>query len=377
MISSPFQYGKIVSGSTFVNRTREKELLMQHFRSGVNTVLISPRRWGKTSLVKEAIRLTPDKNLKFVFIDLFTIRDEREFLTVYAREVMKATMNKREELLHDAREWFKKLLPVLSFGLDPSNEISIKFNWEEAVKYRDEIINLPEVIARQKGLRMVVCVDEFQNIAKFQEHLTIENELRSSWQHHQNVSYCILGSKRHMMLELFNRQERPFYRFGDIILLDKIAVSEWIPFIIERFAGSGKTISGDDAGSIIRLMKNHPYYIQMYCDYVWTLTSDFVTNDILERALDEMIAHSSFIFQEDVENLSITQVNLIKAIISGETQLTSKRVMDRYNLGTPRNVSRNREVLFNKDILDTENDHISLLDPLFENWFRKTYTIIT
>ncbi len=375
MISSPFQYGKVVSGSAFVNRTREKEVLRQHFRSGVNTILISPRRWGKTSLVTEAIRLTTDKDLKFVFIDLFTIRDESEFLTVYAREVMKATMNKREELLQDARVWFKKLLPVLSFGLDPSNEISIKFNWEEAAKHRDEIINLPQVIARQKGIRIAVCVDEFQNIAKFPDHLAVQNELRSSWQRHKNVSYCLLGSKRHMMLEMFNQPERPFYRFGDLILLDKIAVSEWIPFIIDQFAHSAKTISEENARNIIRLMKNHPYYIQMYCDYVWTLTSDRVTEDTLERALEEMIAHSSFIFQEDVENLSITQVNLIKAIISGETQLTSKRVMDRYNLGTPRNVLRNREVLFYKDILDTENDHISLLDPLFEDWFRKTYTI--
>ncbi len=375
MISSPFQYGKIVSGSTFVNRTREKELVRQHFRSGVNTVLISPRRWGKTSLVKEAIRLTPDKGLKFVFIDLFTIWDECEFLTVYAREVMKATMNKREELLKDARKWFKKLLPVLSFGIDPSNEISIRFNWEEAIKHRDEIINLPETIARQKGIRIVVCVDEFQNITKFPDHLTVENELRSSWQHHQKVAYCLLGSKRHMMLELFNQPERPFYRFGDLILLDKIAISEWIPFIIERFAGSGKTITEDDAGNIIRLMKNHPYYIQMYCDYVWTLTADVVTEEILERALEEMIAHSSFVFQGDIENLSITQVNLIKAIISGETQFTSKRVMDRYKLGTPRNVSRNKEVLFSKDILDTGNNTISLLDPLFENWFRNTFKV--
>lgn len=372
---SPFQYGKIVSELAFVNRTREKELLIHHFKSGINTIIISPRRWGKTSLVKESVRLTQDKDIKFVFIDLFSIRDEQEFLTTFAREVMKATMNKREELLKDARGWFKQLLPVLSFGMDPKSEISIKFNWEEAKKHRDEIINLPEIISEKKKIRIVICLDEFQNIARFPENLSIEKELRSCWQHHQNVTYCLLGSKRHMMLELFNQSDRPFYRFGDMILLDKIATVEWIPFIIDRFAESGKSISVEHSNLIIRMMNIHPYYIQMYCDYVWTLTSDLVTAEILDQALEEMIDHTSFLFQEDLESLSITQLNLIKAISAGETQLTAKAVMDGYRLGTPHNVSKNKEVLRYKDIIDTQGNRISFLDPLFEIWLKRLFPI--
>lgn len=370
---SPFQYGKIVSESAFVNRSREKELLIRHFQSGINTILISPRRWGKTSLVKESMRLTPGKDITFVFIDLFSIRDEQEFLTTFAREIMKATMNKREEILKDARDWFKQLLPVLSFGIDPLSDISIKFDWEEAKKYRHEIINLPEVIAEQKKLQIVVCIDEFQNIAKFPDSLSIEKELRACWQHHQHASYCLFGSKRHMMMELFNQSERPFYRFGDMILLEKIATSEWVPFIIDRFSESGKIISGTHAELLVQKMKNHPYYIQMYSDYVWSLTSNQVTTEILELAIEEIVNHISFQFQEDMENLSLTQLNLIKAISAGETQFTAKAVMDKYKLGTPRNVSRNKEVLRNKDILDTTDNKFSFLDPVFEIWFKKIF----
>jgi AAA+ ATPase superfamily predicted ATPase len=370
---SPFQYGKIVSEHTFVNRVREKELLIQHFKCGINTILISPRRWGKTSLVKESIRLTREQGIRFVFIDLFSIRDEQEFLTTFAREVMKATMNKRGELLKEARGWFRQLLPVISFGIDPSSEISIKFNWEEAQKHRDEIINLPEIIAKKKKLRIVVCLDEFQNIARFQENLSIEKELRSCWQHHESVTYCLFGSKRHMMMELFNESERPFYRFGDMILLEKIATAEWMPFITSRFSESGKIISLEQAESIICKMKNHPYYVQMYCDYVWTLSSGPVTEEILETALGEMIGHTSFLFQEDLENLSLTQLNLLKAISAGETQLTSKAVMDKYRLGTPHNVSRNKKVLEFKDIIDNQENKISFLDPLFEIWLKKIF----
>jgi AAA+ ATPase superfamily predicted ATPase len=370
---SPFQYGKIVSERSFVNRTREKELLMHHFQSGINSILISPRRWGKTSLVKESVRLTQEAGIKFVFIDLFSIRDEQEFLTTFAREVMIATMNKREELLKEARNWFKQLLPVMSFGIDPASEISIKFNWEEAIKHRDEIINLPEIIGKKKKIRIVICLDEFQNIARFPESLSLEKELRSCWQHHKSVTYCLFGSKRHMMLELFNQSERPFYRFGDIILLEKIATAEWMPFIIDRFAETGKPISAEQAGSIISKMNNHPYYVQMFCDYVWTLTSRWVTSEIMGLALEEMINHTSFLFQEDLENLSVTQVNLIKAISARETQLTAKAVMDKYKLGTPNNVTRNKQVLQFRDILDAHENQFSFLDPLFEIWLKRVF----
>lgn len=368
---SPFQYGKTVSEGSFVNRTREKELLINHFRSGINSILISPRRWGKTSLVKESIRLTKDKDIRFVFIDLFSVRDEQEFLTIYAREVMKAAMNKREEIMRDARDWFKQLLPVMSFGIDPGSEISIKFNWEEAQKHRDEIINLPEIIAKKNKLKIVICLDEFQNIARFPENRSLENELRSCWQHHQNVTYCLFGSKRHLMLELFNHPERPFYRFGDLILLEKIATPEWVPFILKGFSESGKTISTKHSESMVRSMGNHPYYIQMYCDYVWTLTSSGVTDEIMDLALMEMINHNSFLYQEELENLSITQLNLIKAISGGETQLTSKAVMDGFKLGTPNNVSKNKEVLRFRDIIDIRGTQVSFLDPLFEIWLKK------
>jgi uncharacterized protein len=372
---SPFQYGKIVSEQTFVNRTREKEILGHHFQSGINSILISPRRWGKTSLVKESIRLTSEKNIKFIFIDLFSIRDEQEFLTIFAREVMKASMNKKEELLIEARNWFKNLLPVLSFGIDPLSEISIKFNWEEAKKHRDEIINLPEIIAKEKKINIVICLDEFQNIAKFPENLSLEKELRSCWQHHQNVSYCLFGSKRHMMMELFNQSERPFYRFGDMILLEKIATSEWVPFIMERFSETAKKISTEQAEIIVLRMNNHPYYIQMYCDYIWTMTTDVVLSEIIDKAQEEMINHNTFLFQEDLESLSATQINLIKAISEGETQFTAKAVMDKYRLGSPRNVSRNKDVLRYKDIIDTNESRLSFLDPLFEIWLKKIFRI--
>jgi hypothetical protein len=177
------------------------------------------------------------------------------------------------------------------------------------------------------------------------------------------------------MMELFNQSERPFYRFGDMILLEKIGTSEWISFIMKSFNDSGKTINEVFAESIVGQMRNHPYYIQMYCDYVWSLTTKAVSDDILNFAIEEMINHSAFMFQADLENLSGTQINLIKAIAAGETQLTSKHTGDKYRLGTLRNVLKNKELLRSRDILDAQGAQLSFLDPVFEIWLKRMFII--
>ena len=112
---------------------------------------------------------------------------------------------------------FKQVIPKFSFGIDPQNDFSIGFDWDEIKKNASEILNLPEVISQSKNIELVICLDEFQNIAHFKNPLAFQKKLRSHWQHHQEVSYCLYGSKRNMMTELFENKSMPFYKFGDII----------------------------------------------------------------------------------------------------------------------------------------------------------------
>jgi AAA+ ATPase superfamily predicted ATPase len=243
-LQSPFLFGRTVVSEEFVNRRNDIEHLWLNVRSSINTVLISPRRWGKSSLVKHVAQLkSPDKQVKWCFIDMFAVRNEEEFYEKLSREVIKTTAAKWEEWIESVKIFFKQLVPKISFGIDPIHDFSLSFEWEELKKHKDEILNLPEIVAKKQNVRLVVCIDEFQNVHNFKEAEEFEKLLRSVWQHHENVSYCLYGSKRHLMSDIFNKKNRAFYLFGDVMLLDKIAIEHWVPFIVESFRKTGKNMN--------------------------------------------------------------------------------------------------------------------------------------
>ena len=374
-LNSPFQFGKTVSKDLFVNRLNEKDRLAKNFQGGINTILISPRRWGKSSLVRETVRLITEKqsDLIFCFIDVYSILSEEEFYEVFAKELIKCSSSKVEDWLNAGKDFFKSIVPRFSYGIDPVQDFSVSIDWKQAAMHKDEILSLAERIAVKRGKKIIICIDEFQNIRNFANPDAFEKLLRSHWQHQQNVSYCLYGSKRHMMSGIFNQKNRPFYRFGEIMMLSKITQGHWVDYICGAFDRSGKVISPELAETITKLMKCHSYYVQQLSHIVWSTSKTRVEEDDVSKAVQELLEHNDALYQMEVESISNTQINLLKAILDGVSQFTSAQVMLDYKLGTPRNVSKNKDILKNSDIIDIYNGKTELLDPGFELWFRKIF----
>lgn len=375
MSRSPFIYGTTVSQHSFTNREEEFKKLYSNLVYGVNTILISPRRWGKSSLVEKVIFdiNKKEKKIKTVLIDLFSISSEEEFLEVFAKEVIKASSARWQDWMNSGKEFFKQLIPKLSLGIDPNTDFSLSFDWKELKKHSDEILNLPETIANRKGIKIIICLDEFQNLSSFSEFLNFEKKMRASWQRQKSVTYCLFGSKRHMMTDIFNNPSKPFYRFGDILLLKKIEANKWVPFICNGFKESGKFIKETDARLIPELMKNHSWYVQQLAHYTWTHTMKKAGKSEVESGLIELIQANTPLYQKEIESISTTQLNLLKAVAKAETQFTSTNVMQRYSLGTPRNVSKNKQILVNNDLIQEVNNVYEFVDPAFELWFKKQF----
>ncbi|MGZ4054380.1 MAG: AAA family ATPase [Bacteroidia bacterium] len=374
MKDSPFIYGTIVSVNSFTNREKEAEKLYSNLINGINTTIISPRRWGKSSLVEKVILdiRKKEKNTKTVIIDLFSVSNEEEFLELFAREVIKASSGRWQEWVNTGKEFFKKLIPKFSMGFDQA-DFSLSFDWKELKKYSNEVLDLPDAIAKKKGIKFIICLDEFQNISTFSGYTDFEKKMRASWQRHKNVTYCLYGSKRHMMSEIFNSPAKPFYRFGDIMLLPKIETEKWIRFICKSFENTGKQISETVAAKIPELMKNHSWYVQQLAHYTWNMTSKKATEAEVNAALKELIQANSPLYQKEIESISTTQLSLLKAVVKEETKFTSTSVMQQYQLGTPRNVSKNKEILINNDLIHEVNGMYEFLDPAFELWFKKQF----
>jgi len=375
MKDSPFIYGTIVSIQSFTNREAESAKLQSNLLNGINTTIISPRRWGKSSLVEKVIIdiNKKDKKTKTVIIDLFSVSSEEEFLEQFAREVIKASSSKWQEWMSSGKEFFKKLIPKLSLGIDPTTDFSLSFDWHELKKNSDEVLNLPETIAKKRGIKFIICLDEFQNLSSFNDYLFFEKKLRACWQRHKSVTYCLYGSKRHMMTDIFNNPSKPFYRFGDIMLLQKIETKKWVSFICKSFAATDKQIDEKTAGIIPLVMKNHSWYVQQLAHYAWNVTHKRATTTEIYTALKELINANTPLYQKETESISHTQLNLLKAVAKDETQFTSTAVMNKHQLGTPRNVSKNKTILINNDIIHEINNKFEFVDPAFELWLKKQF----
>lgn len=374
-MEAPFIFGKIATEENFTDRQQETTHLVSNFDSLINTIIISPRRWGKSSLVNKAATIAQkeDKKLRICSVDLFNVKTEEQFYTVFARSVIQGTSTKWEEAVENAKEFFSHLVPRISIGANPMNEVSIDFDWEEMKKNPDEILDLPERIAQAKGLKIVVCVDEFQNIAEFEDPLFFQRKLRAHWQKHQKASYCLYGSKRHMMMEVFADSSMPFYKFGDLFFLNKIDTEHLISFIKERFSSTGKEITDEACKRIVTLTDNHPYYTQQLAQLSWLRTSTQCAEETVIKAHESLVEQLSLLFANLIETFTFQQTCYLHAVLAGEKAITSAETMYKYHISSATAASRSLKTLIQKDILDRKAGEISFLDPIFEYWLKHCY----
>ncbi len=374
-METPFIFGKIATDKNFTDREMETSSLVQNFTSLINTIIISPRRWGKSSLVNKAAKLAmeQDSKLRICHIDLFNVRNEEHFYSLLAQKLITASSSKWEEAVENAKSFFSHLVPKISIGSDPTNEISIDFDWEDVKHNPDEVLDLAEQIAKKKGLKIVICIDEFQNISEFTDPDYFQKKLRSHWQQHQNVAYCLYGSKRHMMMEVFTNSSKPFYKFGNLMFLNKIDTPYLVEFFKSRFADTGKSINEDAANLIVELVDNHPYYAQQLAQQSWLRTNSICTVEIVRAAHAALVEQLSLLFVTITETLTTQQLNYLKALIAGEKAISSTAVMHRYHISSSTAIARSKAALIKNDILDNKAGEVSFQDPIYAYWLKTVY----
>lgn len=374
-METPFIFGKLAGGEEFTNRQEESARLLMNFQSGINTILISPRRWGKSSLVNSVVESArkKTKHIRFCQIDLFNVKSEEEFYQQLAQGVLKAASPKWNDAVELAKNFLSAFVPKLSINPDPNSELSLSLNWKEVQKKPDEIIDLAERIAEKKGIKMVVCIDEFQHLGEFENPLALQKKLRSHWQKHKHVTYCLFGCRHHMMVDVFANSRMPFYKFGDLIFLEKIKMADWIPFIVKRFADTKKNITDADAKHIAELTACHPYYTQQLAQQSWLRTTKKCTQAIVDEAHESIVLQLSLLFQGITDGLPATQVNFLRAVLDDVAQFSSSETLERYRLGTSANVGRIKQALLNKDIVTIQGNKIDILDPYYAYWLKTYY----
>jgi hypothetical protein len=314
-----------------------------------------------------------DKNIRFCFIDLNNVRTEEQFYNQLATKILISSGTKTRILIENASKFLGRFIPNITISPGTGAEIKLGLNREEVKKDPDDILNLAEKIGKENDIRFVVCIDEFQNISELENPLELQKKMRSHWQRHKRVSYCLFGSKRHMMMDVFTSPSMPFYKFGDIIFLEKIALDDWIIFIQKRFSDTGKKAGTNEARMIAELTDCHPYYVQQLAQQSWFRTITVCTGAIVNEAFGDLVLQLSMLFQNLTDGLSKTQLNFLRALSDNVNQLSSQKTILDYKLGTSANVVRIKQMLIRKEIIDIWDNKVFFLDPLYKYWFTQYF----
>lgn len=375
LMKRPFVYGEIAEKEHFIDRIEDRKRLKNFLRNGINVMLISPRRWGKSSLVRQAMAelMAEDSDVRVCYIDAFSITSTSEFLTAYASAIIEATSSTLEKRLEDIKRFIHAVTPSVTIKDDVLNTFSFDLKIQPLEQSMQEILKLPETIAVAKKLHIIVCIDEFQQLATLSDWKSLEGKMRAEWQLQHNTTYCFYGSKRHMMIDIFGNANNPFYRFGQVLFLQKIDKDYWIPYIIDGFRTTGKSISSELASRICDTVQCHSWYVQQLSFFIWSATDTVVSEQIFNEQLQMLIDTNAPMFVSDSESLTPSQIGMLAAISNGETKLNSKAVVSRYALGNQQTITRNKHRLRELDIVEEMDTHFVFVDAVYELWFRQQY----
>lgn len=376
MENKSFLFGTAVGGYNFIGREAETKRLMANFTEGINTILISPRRIGKTSLVKKVKQLLESHDdVIVVYLDMFACKTEYEFYNALSAAVLKQTASHDEKWMEYAKDFIVRLTPKISFSPEANSDFSISLGITPKTHTPEQILGLAEEIARKRNKRIVVCIDEFQQIGELPDSLTVQKRLRSVWQHQQLTSYCLFGSKKHLMSNIFQRRNMPFYQFGDMIFLDKIPTEQWVDYIVDHFQDRSRVISSELAQQLCEIVENYSSYVQQLAWLLFSLVNEGETATLeqLNHAVNDLLNANEALFMQQIEPLSAYQLNFLRAIADGHnSRFGEMEIREEYNLGSPSNITRLKSSLIKKDLIEMQvKGNLGITDPVFRLWIQR------
>jgi hypothetical protein len=381
-VINPFVYGEVVPPSAFVDREEELDRLSGDLRAGQKIFLISPRRYGKSSLVRQALRQAGRTGALTVEVTVSSYSSYVAFLEGYARALVSI-----ETRLDRARNWLRDLLGSarhevrVEADAGGRGQIAVSFpsvrSDRDVSRLAQEVFALPGRIAEGRGRRMAVALDEFQAIGQFNGG-SVEHALRAAVQHQRNVGYVFSGSEPTLMERMLGRN-RPFYKAGPVMRLQKIPPDRFAQFIEAKFKATGFRPAPGLGASIVELAGNLPYDVQRLAHEVWddlkTRGGRAAELEDLHVTLTRLLGEHETLFEGTWQRLTLAQRGALRAAVLEEGhELLSADVRSRYRLSGASTVQAALAALVREDILARDASRYTVVDSLFREWVaRKTY----
>ena len=377
-MENPFVYGKVVRGKYFADREAEIAELRNDIASSQNVIVFSPRRYGKTSLILEVLDRVKVDGLLTCYIDLFKVTSQETFIAAYAREVARLQGGRIQTMLKKIRDLLPRLVPkVVMKGEKVDLEVEFEFDPRaDKGPLFDDLFEAVATMSLQTGKKAVVVFDEFQEITGWDVKGQIERQMRTHFQMHESVSYIFMGSKRHLMQELFRNKNRPFYRFGKHFPLGKIPKDEFAEFIQRHFEETGYQTDLDAIREILHVADDHPYYTQLLCHILWDRKRQekVIAKEDIYLAVQEVFMREAHAFHDIWDMLPLKSRQLLVALAkedSPQVRPFSSGFLQKHNLGSASSVQRAITRLLEEEVLEKTNGGYQFTDVFFKRWLRQ------
>jgi uncharacterized protein len=379
---NPFVYGEVVTSAAFADRDDERLRLGRDLAEGQKVFLISPRRYGKSSLIRDVMKGLAAKGILTVEVTVAASSSYVGFLEAYARALVSA-----DTPASGLRRWTAGLLkavsPELRFDAQPAGQPRFSVAFPSVRSARDtarlaaEVFALPARIAAARGQRMAIALDEFQTIAAF-DGGNVEHALRAAVQEQRSVGYVFAGSEPSLMERMLTSR-RPFYKAGPVVRLGKIDEGMFAAFIEQRFAASRIRTEEGLGAAIVELAENVPYDVQRLAHETWddvrAAGRKSAGLEDLHLTLGRLLNEQHTMFEESWQRLTLAQRAVLRAIVleSGR-ELLSADVRVRHRLPGASSVQSALAALVKQDIVMKDQGRYLVNDSLYREWLaRRTF----
>jgi uncharacterized protein len=382
--SNPFVYGEIVPPDAFVDREIELDQLTTDLADGQKVFLISPRRYGKSSLIRQALEFLRRRRLVTLDMTVSSFSSYVAFLEGYTK-ALAALDSKTERARSWLRDVFTTIRPELRVetGMDGGTAVSVVFPTirtdRDAARLAEEVFALPGKLADRLGRRLAIALDEFQAIAGFNGG-SVEQALRAAVQQQRQVGYVFSGSEPSLMEQMIGRK-RPFYKAGPVMRLEKIPADVFAAWVDQRFKNSGLSVEHGIGAAIVDLAGNLPYDVQRLAHESWDDAMRSrrrrVGLEDLHATLHRLLSEQDTLFEATWQRLTLAQRSVLRAVVVEQGRaILSADARARYRLGGPSSVQAALAALQRLDLIarNEKTGHYSAIDSLMREWIvRKTY----
>lgn len=370
MQENPFTLKEIPAGEAFCDRQKELSDLLSFAAAKENVLLYSPRRYGKTSLVRKVQDQLETDGALTAYCDLFGVSSVEEIAGRIARSIF-AIARKDEGLFKKSIRFLTAFRPVLSPSADGGIAISVQPAYKsDAVELLDSTMEALERFVADISNPVHIVLDEFQEISEVDNSIQIEGRLRHYIQR-TKCGFVFVGSRRRILLEIFNDRKRPFFQSTINYELKRLPKSDLIDFVVVRFKKSGKSISPEFAAEICDLLSRHPYYVQKFCFFLFSQAGKKVHSNDINETYRLVLESEKALFESILRRFTAKQVALLMAIAKEPSKkLYASEYMARHYLKSTGGIQRSIDVLTREDLLEQnpEEGSWNVVDPLFKQW---------